>query len=64
MIKFITICTLLLAACGDDYKPTPDATLPLCTDLGCENSLCDRDGVCECAGVTCVIETKPCIEEN
>lgn len=46
------LIALLLAACGTESStPGPDAGLPTCTQLGCENTgdgLCTREGVCQC----------------
>lgn len=44
------VAVLLVAACGTDAPPAPDAALPLCADVpGCEDvALCTTDGVCTC----------------
>lgn len=48
------VFVLVLASCGDDAPPKPDAALPLCSDLGCNATLCS-DCETTCKGERCYV---------
>lgn len=54
MRALLAIVVVATVACGDDAPAPMDAPLPLCSELGCSNTLCTHCTT-SCMGAPCEV---------